>query len=83
ARTSASGENQDLIITSQSGSFSADLPHARAHCVTYPFMITKERAGAAGGQKNEQFCNNCFCYVCDVKASECQGWLTVGHCHAQ
>lgn len=51
--------------------------------MTYPFMITKERAGAAGGQKNEQFCNNCFCYVCDVKASECQGWLTVGHCHAQ
>ena len=40
-------------------------------------------AEQVGGQKNELFCNNCFCYVCDVKASECQGWLTVGHCHGQ
>ena len=28
-----------------------------------------------GGQQNEQFCPKCFCFVCDVKASEGQGWL--------
>jgi len=35
-----------------------------------------------GGQGNELYCPNCVCFVCDVHASECQGWSRIGHCHA-
>jgi len=45
-----------------------DLPHMRQHCTTYPF--TKDHSLT---------CNKCYCYVCDVKVSECQQWST--HCH--
>jgi hypothetical protein len=62
---------------------SSDRPHARPQCAMFPFMITKDRAGQVGGQNNELFCQKCYCYVCDVKASDCQGWLAIGHCHAQ
>ena len=43
----------------------------------YTFMNT-----ACTHPSTHQYCPNCFCYVCDVKASQCQGWLRVGHCHA-
>ncbi len=76
------GDEDDLVITGQSGTFSADLPHARAHCMMKPFKLVRDRVGVESGDGNETFCANCFCYVCDVKASECQGWLPVGHCHA-
>jgi hypothetical protein len=82
ARPDMGGGQDDVVILSQSGTFSSDLPHARAHCTKKPFKIVKDRLGEEGGQGNEQYCENCFCYVCDVKASECQGWLRVGHCHA-
>ena len=74
-------EEDELVIVGCSGTFSADLPHARAHCVNRPHRIVKDRVGVEG-DNNEQYCPNCFCYVCDVKASQCHGWLRVGHCHA-
>jgi len=77
-----SDEEDSCLVVGQTGTFSSDLPHARAHCANRPFQVTKERVGQEEGGNNEQFCPNCFCYVCDVKASECQGWLRVGHCHA-
>jgi len=74
-------DEDELVIVGCSGAFSAELPHARAHCVNRPHRIVKDRVGVEG-DNNEQYCPNCFCYVCDVKASQCQGWLRVGHCHA-
>lgn len=63
---------EDLKIVSQSGTFSSDMSHPRAHCVKYPFKVVKERVGLEGADGNETYCENCFCYVCDSKASECQ-----------
>ncbi|EKX31895.1 hypothetical protein GUITHDRAFT_82731, partial [Guillardia theta CCMP2712] len=79
---SQEADEDDLVIVGSTGTFSSDLPHARAHCVNRPFRSTKERVGKEEGGNNEMFCPNCFCYVCDVKASDCKGWLKVGHCHA-
>eukprot|EP00960_Hanusia_phi_P071799 767634-Hanusia_phi.AAC.1 len=79
---SQEADEEDLVIVGSTGTFSSDLPHARAHCVNRPFRSTKERVGKEEGGNNESFCPNCFCYVCDVKASDCKGWLKVGHCHA-
>ena len=74
-------DEDELVIVGCSGTFSADLPHARAHCVNRPHRVVKDRVGVEG-DNNASYCPNCFCYVCDVKASHCQGWLRVGHCHA-
>lgn len=62
--------------------FDPEQPHFRAHCFVRPFKMCKKRVGLQGNQGNEQYCPNCYCFICDVKASECQGWLRVGHCHA-
>lgn len=51
----------------------ADYPHFRFQCALEAFK--RQRA-----QKKEQFCERCFCYVCDVPASKCTRWAT--HCKA-
>jgi len=47
----------------------SDFAHSRADCVTYPFAKDPTR-----------FCIQCYCYVCDAKASECIKWND--HCKA-
>jgi len=56
----------------------SDFPHPRYDCVMKPFA-----------KGPEAFCSNCYCYVCDVKASECEKWKISGeheedsHCYAE
>lgn len=44
-----------------------DYPHFRFQCVVEAFK--RQRAA-----KKERFCVRCFCYVCDIPASECKEW---------
>lgn len=44
-----------------------DYPHFRFQCVVEAFK--RQRAA-----KKERFCPRCFCYVCDIPASECKEW---------
>jgi hypothetical protein len=46
----------------------SDFPHSREDCVTHPFSIDPL-----------QFCQQCYCYVCDVKAAECTKWISHEH----
>ncbi|XP_062374599.1 uncharacterized protein zgc:112980 isoform X3 [Sardina pilchardus] len=65
--------DDDLAITyAQKG---AVLPHARSDCPSHPFRETSDDELG-----NLSFCEQCFCYVCDTLASECQVWST--HCNA-
>lgn len=50
-----------------------DYPHFRFQCGIHPFKKVRARA-------KETHCERCFCYVCDVLASECTKWGT--HCKA-
>ena len=43
------------------------LPHMRQHCTEHPFR----EAVVSGSRK---FCSECYCYVCDIRASDCQRW---------
>ena len=63
--------DDDIQITGSVGiNALSDLPHPRHECVVKPF------------KKNpEEFCPNCYCYVCDIKASECDKWFG-NHCKA-
>ena len=44
-----------------------DYPHSRNDCPTHKFVHYSIPS-------NTPFCQNCYCYVCDEKASTCVNW---------
>eukprot|EP00737_Agarophyton_chilense_P002519 gb/GEZJ01002875.1/.p1 GENE.gb/GEZJ01002875.1/~~gb/GEZJ01002875.1/.p1 ORF type:complete len:304 (-),score=49.84 gb/GEZJ01002875.1/:2413-3324(-) len=48
-----------------------DYPHFRFTCDTFPFKKVRART-------KELFCDFCYCYICDVLASDCTKWSV--HC---
>ena len=60
----------EIEYLGRSGLNHGDYPHAREHCLEF--------AWAEG--KHQQFCANCYCYVCEVPSSKCSEWSA--HCHA-
>lgn len=62
--------DEDVAIVGSTGPNAlADFPHSRANCVTYPFA-----------RDPVVYCDNCYCYVCDVQVSKCNLWQE--HCRA-
>lgn len=62
--------NEMCVITSYRGDNAlADYPHSRADCVVFPFVRDPKKK-----------CSNCFCFVCDIVATECVEWSR--HCKA-
>ena len=59
------------------------LPHCRADCPIYKYTPT-ENVKIGPYEDNEKFCEKCFCYVCDKKASDCPSWNLTRepHCNA-
>ena len=63
-------EEDDVAIVGMTGHFAlVDFPHSRENCVTHPMRDDPLLR-----------CGNCFCYVCDVLATDCKSWEQ--HCHA-
>ena len=69
-------EEEDLMVVGEKAGILDALPHARPECPTRRFT----RDGAAAS--NALFCPRCYCFVCDIPASECEAWSSSGHCHA-
>jgi len=64
-------DDEDIAFVGCSGgtiTFS-DMPHPRDSCFAFPFSMQ------GSPSSNEKFCHNCYCYVCDTKASECIEWV--------
>eukprot|EP00940_MAST-03C_sp_MAST-3C-sp2_P002215 g2215.t1 len=49
-------------------------PHSRNNCLIHPFKNMSKDF------RMRKFCEKCYCYVCDVKISECNQWNS--HCQA-
>ncbi|XP_049576007.1 uncharacterized protein zgc:112980 [Syngnathus scovelli] len=55
------------------------LPHARFDCPKHPFTATDKCGEPVPG--NQLVCGQCFCYICDKLATECERWHQSGACH--
>jgi len=75
---SASNDNDDVQVVGTVGHIR--LPHMRQHCTEKPFQSIANTTYAAQRGNNKNYCEDCYCYVCDVKASDCAVWDT--HCNA-
>lgn len=65
-------EEEELTIVATKGQNALmDFPHSRENCASHPFATSINKA---------VHCSNCYCYVCDVLASECVVWSL--HCNA-
>lgn len=74
-------DDDDLMIIGATGTVATrDLPHARCHCGVNIFEPTPTALS------HVKTCDNCFCYVCDVPAKDCEAWgdgsSATDHCHA-
>ncbi|XP_015069173.1 uncharacterized protein LOC107013813 [Solanum pennellii] len=63
----------DLSVLAEKGEVACrDFPHPRHDCAKYPFWKTP----------HQDYCDMCYCYVCDV-AAPCKSWTgNSAHCHA-
>jgi hypothetical protein len=85
----ATTSDDDIVVVGTANE--SRLPHMRQHCsdnMFAPYHDPKSRfsrlssteVAALGNTGNREFCNLCFCYVCDKPAKDCSSWNI--HCHA-
>ena len=81
-------EDEELVFVSASGGLGGDLPHPRSLCPRNKFWAapdSMENVPADKEAQNLRCCDNCYCYLCDRKGSECRRWSTgsgLSHCNA-
>ena len=85
-----SGDDEVVLVGGSSHSGAAAFAHTRQQCVKYPFAFETKKSMLQSSlpyKNNALFCVKCFCYVCDVPASECKLWCNTNsgqpaHCNA-
>ncbi len=76
------GEDDDIeIVGTKTDTALVAMPHARCSCPTVHFIVLPEKeASEKVRSTNIKTCDKCYCWVCDVLASECNEWSR--HCMA-
>lgn len=79
--------SQDDIVMIQSNLTNPAIqyPHSRSDCGLFSFVELPNPRLA--NQGNKSFCPKCYCYVCQIPASECTHWISQdiankAHCNA-
>ena len=78
-----------VIADSQASSSTAlvipTVPHCRYKCPVHRFDNAASRIDNKGifpmqTHVNKEICDECYCFICDIKASSCADWIK--HCNA-
>lgn len=60
-------------------------PHLRSNCANHSYLIVSHLSPSVSnprdGHSNGKFCRNCYCFVCEIPARDCENWMR--HCHAR
>ncbi|EJK45218.1 hypothetical protein THAOC_36181, partial [Thalassiosira oceanica] len=73
----ATGDDDEIqMMGGNTTNANIDMPHMRSDCGLHKFV--PDTIGLPNN--NLQICSNCYCFVCDIPASECKAWGQ--HCHA-
>jgi len=76
----ASATDGDEEIQIVGGMNIVNLPHSRQHCTHCKFDPTRFDGRLLYKRetidKNKEVCSQCYCYVCDKPAKECQSWFS-------
>lgn len=81
-------EDEELVFVSSTGELAGDLPHPRNLCPRHKFWAVgdnMENVPADKAAQNRNYCENCYCFLCDVHSSSCRTWSTdngLSHCNA-
>ena len=76
AASAAAAPDTDIAVVGTKNH--VNLPHMRQHCTEYQFEPSLYKIGRQA--VNVKTCTCCYCYVCDIPATECTAWQI--HCHA-
>ena len=81
------GGDDDVILVSTTHSEAAVFLHPRQYCRKHLFAKSSEANPRVVCGKNNEHCEKCYCYVCDVPAEECKYWsdnkdMEPAHCNA-
>ena len=80
-KTEDENDEDDVMIVGKVKSL--QLPHMRQHCTENQFicdvrhLFDKKKCiekANEGWKHNSKYCPLCYCYVCDIPASECKTW---------
>ena len=65
-------DRADVTVTYVHLGDSANFPHQRSECVRHKFVPPPSwrEKGCGPYEKNADFCNSCYCYLCDEEASK-------------
>ena len=80
---SESGTSDEIAVVGMRNQ--VRLPHARQHCTEKPFLSDDTGVACTWAKRqvvNMDFCDCCYCYVCDVPAKDCKGNWNDDHCFA-
>ena len=69
ALESNQSDKEEVVFIGETENPLSTMPHPRYLCANNHFSNSQ-----INDNQNHMFCSNCFCYVCDIPASECQEW---------
>ena len=81
-------DDECVLVRVENDQSIGSMPHSRCDCTNHPFVKKVDDSS------HKKFCDNCYCFVCDVPAKDCKEWEMAGisenilyrkqraHCHA-
>ena len=65
-------DDECVLVRVENDQSIGSMPHSRCDCTNHPFLKKVD------DPSHKKFCDNCYCFVCDVPAKDCKEWEIAG-----